>query len=216
MATVSTIARRVSALTCVAALVSGQAFASDPNEFTLAPQIQAQPYVAPAPQVEVYTPAPTDVYIETAPAPEVIEYVEPQVDPEPVYVIQETTPVVSEPVAYTPPAPEPVVYTPAPEPVVISQPAPVAPAPQPVVYSPPPAPVVAAPAPVAAAPVAVAAAPAGTAVAAPVGAVGGLSSGGLGGAGLIAAGVGAAALIGIAVVALSDDDDSTNSTTGTQ
>jgi len=80
-------------------------------------------------------------------------------------------------------------------------PAPVPAAPTPVVYSPPPAaPAVVAAAPPAFAPVAVA----------PTG---------LGGAGLIAAGVGAAALVGIAAIAIADDDDdsapSTPSTPGT-
>ncbi len=74
-----------------------------------------------------------------------------------------------------------------------------APAPAPVVYTPPPV-VVAAPVPPPLPPLAV------PPVTAPVA----IASSGLGSAGLIAAGVGAAAVIGIAAIALSDDDDDDN------
>ena len=86
-----------------------------------------------------------------------------------------------------PPVPQPTFVPPAPPPAPVVT---VAPPPPPPVIAPPPVPI-------ATAPVA-------------------LGSSGLGSAGLIAAGVGAVALIGIAAVALSDDDDSTNSTTGTR
>jgi len=69
--------------------------------------------------------------------------------------------------------------------------------PAPVVVAAPPPPVFIPPAPVVAAPVAVA-------------------SSGLGNAGLIAAGLGAVALIGIAAVALDDDDDNSNATSGSR
>jgi len=83
---------------------------------------------------------------------------------------------------------------PPPQPVFVPPPQP---APVIAVAPPPPPPVLIPPAPIAPAPVAIA-------------------SSGLGNAGLLAAGLGAAALIGIAVVAIGDDDDSTNATTGTQ
>lgn len=84
-------------------------------------------------------------------------------------------------------------------PAIVPASAPVVAAPPPVFI--PPAPVVA----VAPTPVLIPAAPVLAAPAA-------VASAGLGNAGLIAAGLGAAALIGIAAVALGDDDDSGNAT----
>ncbi len=82
---------------------------------------------------------------------------------------------------------------PPPPPAFIAPPPP----PPPVIAVAPPPPVIVAPAPIAVAPVAIA-------------------SAGLGSAGLLAAGLGAAALIGVVALAVSDDDDSSNSTTGTR